>query len=1111
MSGADEPRTVTRTELLDIREGHWGETLGMVSLAAEALDDIDAPHREQALDVLGYLYQRQPDAYRRSLVLRRWPSVHVVATTGVAADHYASGTFWPKLMSLLSLDGHQGFQREWGESFLANLQRLGLPTFEGAADDAGTKYVGRILMHSGMPTYCLPDYYRLVGERRAKVAGLSPEEFVAWASARAQTKQLYNVDRPVDRFLQHGGDFAVDVTGRVFDLLDAVGAGGDGVDVPLPERFREVAVKLRAEGGVLPVHRRSAGLRATADQQPRLIVDPFGKGLILRLPAVGDAPDGSAVWLVDLDGLTQRVATTALFPGLNEPAPQTDVPISSPVRTASVALGGREDLQAVMTVVDDKDPLLAFGEDGALLPAGLPLPGRPTWLLFPGEPGELQVTGAGPVLSESPLPPGWSGWCLVLVDLEGASALSLSTVARPRPVRSHASARIVADEPVRGVRTSSGLPVVSSTPTIQLPESLGEADWDVTLLDASGDVIARWKTDAENGDPNSVWNAVPKPVVGTFTIRVRGPWGRGATRTLTLVEGLNVAFDPPWRRFVDGGLQPCTARVTAAEGVQVSRPTTEFVERDRESYVRVGAHDTHRTLVTTPPHMTIAYQSSETTTRPSVRPLRLFREDITDDPGTLILDVGADAEPRLHFIASHQAVQTIEASAGRSGIYRFGLSKLVDTLAAHPQGQFALEAGGSLVVATVRPRRLFSEVTLVDQALELSDCVDVDGLTALVYRTRAPWRDPECLPVVAGRAALPPSLVDVGPLRVLVRLDDPWAPLPIPEWPGPGRSQLVEAEGYPHDGDAEAVHLSAFLAGVADMPTEVADLTRLWSVYGLLGALALGDRTRDVARAVEAAVHAHPRSALLSLTASRAPTDSIPALLIRTGLAWADLEAAHEDVPPTWTSRNALSSALLSGADADWSGDEIAAATEVCGDVVHDLLSGTDPFASSGRLDASAEIFNSQPAMREEFVRQTGLIPTGLLNGDSRVLAAMEFVKQRRDPRLEWLVRNAHRVLEETERMLRILDEPVAQAAFNARCHPTADGGWRVIPALSLGLALAARHTARGNLTAAEWLLQRGRPWADLATVVPQMVTIDLVVAELLAASSAAKVEEKNS
>ena len=104
-------------------------------------------------------------------------------------------------------------------------------------------------------------------------------------------------------------------------------------------------------------------------------------------------------------------------------------------------------------------------------------------------------------------------------------------------------------------------------------------------------------------------------------------------------------------------------------------------------------------------------------------------------------------------------------------------------------------------------------------------------------------------------------------------------------------------------------------------------------------------------------------------------------------------------------------------------------------------------------------------------MRQTGLVPTGLLTSDSRVLAAMEFVKQRRDPRLEWLIKHAHKILDETERMLRILDDPVTQAAFNARRHPDATGGWRVVPTISLGVgargpARCPRKRNRGRLAA---------------------------------------------
>ena len=134
--------------------------------------------------------------------------------------------------------------------------------------------------------------------------------------------------------------------------------------------------------------------------------------------------------MVGLDASSQRVATRPLAPGLNEPAPQTDVALAMPVRIATVAMAGREDLTVTLTVVDETDPLLAFGEDGVRLPAGLPLPGRPTWLLFPGDPAKLEAEGAA-VLSESPLPPGWSGWCLLLVDLEKCESVRVLPTTAP--------------------------------------------------------------------------------------------------------------------------------------------------------------------------------------------------------------------------------------------------------------------------------------------------------------------------------------------------------------------------------------------------------------------------------------------------------------------------------------------------------------------------------------------------------------------------------------------------------------------------------------------------------------------------------------------------------
>lgn len=1100
-----EPASSTSLDFRDLlhrREAAWRPRLEVVSLAAEALDEIEVTHREEALQALGRLFASQYSPQARVRLLKRWPSVHVLATAGVAADHYASATFWPKLVALLGVSSDQALHREWGGAFLANLEYLGLPTFRDDGTDAGTKFVGRILMHSGMPTYCLPDFYRLITERRRRTPGLSPEEFVAWAATRGSVGQLPNVDKPVTRFLQYGGEFAIDVSGRAFDLLDAVAGGGDGNDVPLPARFREVALVQHAAGDLLPVPRRSATVGGSDELRPQLVVDPFEQGLLLRLPPVGDAPDGSAVWLVTLDDHAQQVTTRALFPGSSEPAPQTDVPLTSPVRKASAALLGREHLSSDLIVVDENEPLLAFGENATLLPAGSPLARIPTWLLFPGEPADLHFVGDPKVLSESPLPPGWTGWCLQLVDLTQVSEVAVAAGGRPRPVRDRSSARIVCDDPLRGVRTSAGLPVITERPRVELPEALSGAPWEVVLLDADRDPISRWVNDGTAVDPNSIWDSVRQPTAGTYTIRVRGPWGRGAQRTFTLAQGLQVAFDPPWRRFVlPVGLQPSIAAVSTPAGMDTTATQLEFPSKKKDAYVRVGSAGAHRTLTVTPPHMSVAYQSDEATSSPSIRPLTLFSESITESPGTLILNLEVSGDPRLHIRTVLGVAQVLEPGAERAGVYRFDLSRMVDTVRAHPQGELALDPEGQVVVARFRPQRLFSEIVVDGPSLTFTECVDVEGLSALVYLTRAPWRGATVVPISDGCASLPPELVDVGPLAVAVRLEDPWAPLPIPEWPERRQCTLVDATGWLTSGSEGEVALSAFLAGESDMPAKL-DFAHLWAVRGRPGSLGLGPRTGDVCAGIDHAIQSAPRDALLALNLSTGVTANVAAILIETGLVQMDLTSAHDDTVPRWTAANALPAALLCAADLDWDEEEVEAAAEVCGDVVTELLAGRDPFAAQGRLDDAAEVFDRLPMMRDDFVRRCGLVPRGLLMGDTRVLAVMDFVKHRRDERLEWLTKNAHKILAETTKLLRIIDDPVASSAFAARCHPTASGGWRVVPALSLGLAFAARHAARGNEVAAGWLPSVRRSWADLAKVAPDLVTTDLVLAELLVAST---------
>ena len=69
-----------------------------------------------------------------------------------------------------------------------------------------------------------------------------------------------------------------------------------------------------------------------------------------------------------------------------------------------------------------------------------------------------------------------------------------------------------------------------------------------------------------------------------------------------------------------------------------------------------------------------------------------------------------------------------------------------------------------------------------------------------------------------GTAALPPELRDAGPLRVLLRVDDPWT---VSSWPAVAwirRRTAVQAPGVPASADPEEAGLSRFVAGEAELP-----------------------------------------------------------------------------------------------------------------------------------------------------------------------------------------------------------------------------------------------------------------------------------------------------
>lgn len=297
-----KPRQVTPTELLDIREAEWRPRLESRSLVSEAV--LPQKHLDQAAVALGRLFTRALDR-GRAPNLSRWPACMAAVTAGVATARYSHGAFWPALWETAQVPAPRQDYAAWGRAFLDALHDLGLDAFP----DEHLPYVTPILMHAGIPTYCLRDVFALLLERSARTPGLDAPAFHHWAVSGRH--RLNSLDVPARRFIAQGGDYALEVVDRCLDLLDRLrdDPDTDCRSVGLPARFlapaRE-ALEQAAARGVAPA-RRAGGPRRQQPSRPRLRLDPHAHGVHVVLPVIGDSDDQIVRWHITTDHGTHQV------------------------------------------------------------------------------------------------------------------------------------------------------------------------------------------------------------------------------------------------------------------------------------------------------------------------------------------------------------------------------------------------------------------------------------------------------------------------------------------------------------------------------------------------------------------------------------------------------------------------------------------------------------------------------------------------------------------------------------------------------------------------------------------------------------------------------------
>jgi hypothetical protein len=1091
------------SEILRLRESEWAPSLRAVSLAAE----IDAPEDDvkEVIRALGRLCWDTDPHHRRRLLTYWYPACLVVGLAGIGAVGYEHGNYWSAVHQ--EAPGRVD-QTLWGQAFRANLDHFRLARFPGLPH----VNVGEILMHAGVPAYCLGDLLNLLLYRQSRDPGLSGENFLAWALASGRESRLYGVDKPVQRFIQYGGDYAEDLIDRCIDLLERLrqpvfNADGLGLSPHLIARAQQLA-----EAGQLDwtgASDRAEPTARSAQVRPHLELEPFGRGLLVWLPPVYDAPDGRVVWRVRADGEVESVVSRSLWPGASETAPATALPVPRPARQLTVELDGY-DREYDLEVIDPRDPLLVFTEDGRGVPATSSLAPEPVWLLYPretdgGGPIELRVDGDLLDTYDVPAPYGWLGWTLRRADLRQVSELRLGDGTRRR-VKGARHAQLQLAQPLPGVSSHAGTPVIAVAPPLTLPTESGvTTEWSVRIRrPGSGQLLSTENLSVTDDTTVDPWRQLARPLVGPYEITVRGPLGRGLSRTLEFAEGLTVTSNPSWREIRADGLEPATVAASSKlRGLSVRPAVARLAAKESAAELQVDSTSAATTVRVTPAHMAVQRLGGGTRAEWSLQPLRLDTETIGE--GELLVRLPRPVEALLVVWAAGHEIQTVASGATYGQpMARFPLAAIADTVAVHNLAHLKLRLDGQdFPVARCAPRRLASAVQIEDDRLVLVDGVRAEGLVAGLYRVFAPWQPPHVVHINTDLVSdpLPSEVTTAGPLVALLRIEDPWLPADWPDWPGFDNAfDLADIDWKPTGQDEAAEALSGYLAGAGDPPDRPDVASLLFNLYPRADSV----RRRGVAvdvRGTAAILRRHPAAALAALTKIQTSADQLVAPLVHSGLIALPPGSyvSEADEARLWT-LSPLAGMLASAHRLHQIASEVELREQVvavCGGVADQLLAGgADPYQTVGRFDEAVErLAHLPPELRDRLWKAMRVVPGGLLDADERAVAARQLFEVRLRP-------GPGRVSSQAESLLLTLQKPLADvggprvaAAVQAR-QPSR--GWLGLPALSLALAFLARLAARGHTNLEQQLSLTLPHYATLARSAPHLVTIDLLLAEFI-------------
>lgn len=537
--------------LLERRLAQRARQVSVLEELGLAFEDYEAIRREIAL-----LFSASPS---RAVHVLTGYCRHVTAAflTLVGVYKYAqeagSARYWALVAEAIGVGSiPPNDQRELGRVVETVVRLGGMAAFPKA--EGARRFVDLILLHGGIPSGCLPNYFEHVLANASPSA--SGQEVIESALESTRRRQLH---KPVVRYLLYGGDVAsdfvertVDLAGYAVQLRDPNNSGPDalrtlaervGLPVRVVRHYRDWLGSCPETPGATAPHRAGRSWKA-----PSLRFDPVLLGPVVDLPAqaVGEAGAGGrwTVWSEQEAAVLEVPAWRRAQGWRTDPhahalgAPQAHYDVA----WAYAGEGGRWVLPGVTL----SRPLMAFhARDGQQVDVSGGLPKDVLWVI---RPSSHAFTCEGALLVEGPstMQGAWGGFVVERWDLGpspmgavprvGDTALALRAEGDVRP---H-----LVPGPVAGVTTDDA-PVFSAWPTLHIPRartgeevgrwslrwSSGEAEGVVVLTDSARDTDSGWEVPLEE---------LGLPPFCPLALRLRGPLGRSARFRLAVWDGLVV-------------------------------------------------------------------------------------------------------------------------------------------------------------------------------------------------------------------------------------------------------------------------------------------------------------------------------------------------------------------------------------------------------------------------------------------------------------------------------------------------------------------------------------------------------------------------------------------